>query len=357
MFGRAQDGGDEFHAGDAIIDSRNKQRFFRGWAARIVCGDLLGDVGIKLGEGFEIAFGVAAGNAAGVFGRGGGVGAVARERHGRFAVAAEVKIVGIFLRPIEAAFFAVNAEAEIVFVADGDLAGPQHALHALVVAQQHLHVVVEAAAGNDDADVGGDLLGVKLADEAGDVVGVRADVAERAGGAALRGVGAPRGLFLAGVFERRGEPVLRVFDLHEAELAEFAGGDHFASLANDGIAGVVMREAENFAGFFDELRESFGVFDGGGERLVADDVEAGFEEGFRGAEVEMIRRDDGDDVDAIGAPGFGGSHFGEAAVGAVGRDVEIAGGGAAAFGIGGESGGDEVDSGRRCARRCGGRRR
>ncbi len=94
-------------------------------------------------------------------------------------------------------------------------------------------------------------------------------------------------------------------------------------------------------GFFDELRESFGVFDGGGERLVADDVEAGFEEGFCGAEMEMIRRDDRDGVDAIGALRFGGGHFGEAAVGAVGGNVEIARGGASALGIRGERGGDE----------------
>ena len=60
--------------------------------------------------------------------------------------------------------------------------------------------------------------------------------------------------------------------------------------------------------------------------------------------MEMIRRDDGDDVDAVGALGFGGSHFGEAAVGAVICDVQIARGGAAALGIGGESGGDEFEA-------------
>ena len=137
----------------------------------------------------------------------------------------------------------------------------------------------------------------------------------------------------AGVFERRGEPVLRVLDLDEAELAEFAGGDHFARLANDGIAGVVVRQAEDESGFFDELRKSLRVFDGGGERLVADYVDAGVEEGFRGGKVEMIRRDDGDGVDTIGALCFGGRHFGEAGVGAVICDVKIARGGACAVGI------------------------
>src|SRR5580698_2353922 len=96
LFGGGEDGGDEFYAGYAIVDSRDEERFFRCGAAGVVGGDLLGDVGIKLGEGFEIAFGVAAGNAARVFGACSSVGAVARQRHRRFAVAAEVEVVGIF---------------------------------------------------------------------------------------------------------------------------------------------------------------------------------------------------------------------------------------------------------------------
>src|SRR5580704_4908975 len=338
---RVENGGDEFHAGYAVIDGRDEERVFCGGTACVVSRDLLRDVGVKLSEGFEVAFRMAARNAARMFGRSRGIGAVARQSHRRLAVTAEVHVVGIFLRPIDAALFAVDAEAEIVFVTDGDLAGPEHAADSFVVAEQDLNVVVETAAGNHDADVGGDLFGVMLADEAGDVVSVRADVAKRAGGSALRGVGAPRGLFLAGVFERRGEPILRVFDLHEAKLAEFAGSDHFARLTNDGVAGVVVCETENFAGFFDQLRESLRVFDGGREWLVADDVEAGFEKGFCGAEVEMIRRDDRDGVDAIGALRFGGGHFGEAAVRSVRGDVEIARGGASALGTRGESGGDE----------------
>jgi hypothetical protein len=71
-------------------------------------------------------------------------------------------------------------------------------------------------------------------------------------------------------------------------------------------------------------------------------MEAGFQKSFRWAEVEMIRRDDGDGVDFVGAFCFGGGHFGEAAVGAIIGDVEIARGGAAALGIRGESSGDEI---------------
>ena len=162
---------------------------------------------------------------------------------------------------------------------------------------------------------------MKSADKAGEIVGVRANVTQRSGGTTLSGIGPPGGLFLAGGFHRGSQPVLRVFDLHDAQLAEFACRDHFAGLANHRIAGVVVGDAKDQAGFAHELRKDKGVFDGRSERLVADHVDASIEEGFGRCKVEVIRRDDGDCVDAVGAPGFGGSHFRERCIGTVGRNV------------------------------------
>ena len=71
-------------------------------------GDLFGQVGVELGESFEVALGVAAGDATGVFGGGCCVGAVARERSGRLAVLAEMQVVGIFLGPLQAPLFTVD---------------------------------------------------------------------------------------------------------------------------------------------------------------------------------------------------------------------------------------------------------
>ena len=47
-----------------------------------------------------------------------------------------------------------------------------------------------------------------------------ADVADGAAGAGTCRVGAPCGLLLAGLLDRLGQPVLRVFGLHQADVAE-----------------------------------------------------------------------------------------------------------------------------------------
>ena len=117
-------------------------------------------------------------------------------------------------------------------------------------------------------------------DEAGEIVGVGADVAERSRrGRCAPGRCASR-LLLAGVLKRRGEPVLRIFDLDHAELAELAGGDHLARLPDHRIAGVVVGQAEDSPVRSDRLARGQRVVERGGERLVADDVDAGFEEGL-----------------------------------------------------------------------------
>ena len=70
-----------------------------------------------------------------------------------------MEVVRIFLGPVEAGFFAVDAEAKVVFVAYGYLAGPEHASCTALVAQEELYVVVEAAARDEGGDVGGYLFG------------------------------------------------------------------------------------------------------------------------------------------------------------------------------------------------------
>jgi len=87
------------------------------------------------------------------------VGAVPGESPGRFAVLAEMEVVGIFLGPVETGLFTVDTEAEIVFVAYGYLAGPEHASRAALVAEEKLDVVVEATARDEGGDVGRYLLG------------------------------------------------------------------------------------------------------------------------------------------------------------------------------------------------------
>src|SRR5579863_6945714 len=273
---------------DAILDAGDEQRGRIRSAASVSRSNLLGEVGVELRKSFEIALWMARGDAAGVLCGVGGARAVAAEHDRRLAVLREAEIVGIFLLPFEAGFVAIDAQAKIVFVARSDLTGPQHSASTAGEAKEHVDVVVETAAGNENGNVGGDLFATKPADKAGEIVSMRADVAKAAGRSALRWVGAPDGLLLPGGFDGSGEPILGVFDLYDANRADFASGDHFLRLTNHGIARVVVRKAKDEAGALDDLGESHGVCNGGGERLIADDVNAGFEEGFCGSEMHVI---------------------------------------------------------------------
>ena len=129
-----------------------------------------------------------------------------------------------------------------------------------------------------------------------------ADVADGAAGAGALGVGAPGGLLVARVGGKR-QPVLRVLGLDDADLAERAGLHEVAGLPDQRIAGVVVGEEELCA----VLRLHRGELAGGrervGQRLVADDVDAGLEEGLRRAGVHVVGGDDRDRLDAVGPGG------------------------------------------------------
>ena len=74
-------------------------------------------------------------------------------------------------------------------------------------------------------------LDLEPGDVAGELVRMRADVADAAARARARRVGAPLGLLLAGGLERLGQPVLRVLDLDHADLAEQAVLHHLRAPA------------------------------------------------------------------------------------------------------------------------------
>src|SRR5206468_2938025 len=86
----------------------------------------------------------------------------------------------------------------------------------------------------------------------GEILGVRADVADAAGGAAALRVGTPGRLLLAGGFETRGQPALRVLDHDLANLAEFASSNHVARFFDERITGVIVRETVELAGLLDD---------------------------------------------------------------------------------------------------------
>src|SRR5437868_953911 len=82
------------------------------------------------------------------------------------------------------------------------------------------------------------LLTFQAGDKRCEVVGMGSDIPKRTSRAALRGVGSPGSLFLTGLFERRREPVLRVFHLHYTNRPQLSIRYHLARLPNHGMTGV-----------------------------------------------------------------------------------------------------------------------
>ncbi len=76
---------DEAHALDTLLDARHGQRCGIGLAPLDTRGDLLGEVGVELGEAFDIALGMTGRHARGVGRRGHRSGAAAPEPLRRLA--------------------------------------------------------------------------------------------------------------------------------------------------------------------------------------------------------------------------------------------------------------------------------
>ena len=195
------------------------------------------------------------------------------------------------------------------------LAGPDGTARAVGIAQQHLGVVVDGPAGHEAAELGAQL-GQRLARHViRQVPGMRADVANRAA-AGLGRVGAPGGLLVAAAFQRLGQPVLRVFGLHHADVAQPALQHHLPRHAHHRVGAVVVGDGEDQALLLRQRGELLRIGAGGGDGLVADDVDAGLQKrrGRRG--VQVVGRDDGHGLDAVFTRGFGLRHGLEAVVGA-----------------------------------------
>jgi hypothetical protein len=99
---------------------------------------------------------------------------------------------------------------------------------------------------------------------------------------------------------------------------------------------------EDLAGPLHQGLERDRIRKGGGHRLVADDVDAGLEEGGGGVEMDMVGGDDRNDVDGVLALGLGLGHLGEAAIGAGGIDAEFEARRLRFLGRAGEAAGDQL---------------
>ena len=148
-------------------------------------------------------------------------------------------------------------------------------------------------------EFGGQLAAIQSGHKTGEIVSVSSDVSQRTSGTALSRVGAPGGLFLSGLLQRCGQPVLRIFNLDHANRSQLSTGDHLPGLAHQRIAGIVVRHRKEQPGAAHGPLQVLGILESGGERLVADDVDAGLEKRFCRRIVQMVWGHDGDGINAI----------------------------------------------------------
>ena len=160
------------------------------------------------------------------------------------AVAADHHLIGLFLPPLDRPFGAVDFDEQVVLAAVADLAGRDGAQGAVFEADRGMAVVVELATGLENLQVATDRFGEQAGHVAGQIVGVRADVAEAAGRAAAGRIGSPGGLLLVFAFQPRPQPALHIEDADGVDFAQLAAEDHLARLPHQGIAGVVVGDGE-----------------------------------------------------------------------------------------------------------------
>jgi len=101
---------------------------------------------------------------------------------------------------------------------------------------------------------------------------------------------------------------------------------------------------EDFPGPGDDILEVLRFLQSQGDGLIAHDVEARLEEALRRTVVHMVRRDEGDEVEALYERelGFGRGHVLVAAVETFPGEEEIGSGLVRTLGVRGEGAGDEL---------------
>ena len=118
--------------------------------------------------------------------------------------------------------------------------------------------------------------------------------------------------------------------------------NHLAHPAHERIAGVIVGERKDAPRLLDRGLHLPGFRQRHRQRLVADDVHARFEEGVGRAGMDVVRRDDRDRLDPVGALGLGLRHALIVVIDAVFGEAERLARAARFLRRGGERAGDEL---------------
>src|SRR5919108_2911870 len=125
----------------------------------------------------------------------------ARDHLRRLAVGEGQQEIGPLLVPLESALVAVDPDLEVVLIAGRDLACPEHAPRAARIAQKDIAVVVDPPPRDEGREVGAQPFELQAGDERRKVIGMAADVADRAARPRLRRIRAPGRLLLASLLK------------------------------------------------------------------------------------------------------------------------------------------------------------
>jgi hypothetical protein len=165
-------------------------------------------------------------------------------------------------------------------------------------------VVIQRATADESCKIRRERLELQSRDEAGQMIGVCADVADRAAAAVLFRVGTPGSLRIALLFDGGRHPFQRIFHLNCAHDADFAMGHPHARLVHHWIARIGVGHADETAAFPRELLQRHSVLQRGGQRLLADYIEARLDQRLRDWVMGEVRRADRHRVDAVLARSF-----------------------------------------------------
>ena len=227
-----------------------------------------------------------------------------------------IEVVRLLLPPHQSRTFAVDPQRQPVLLARRHLARVADTTRAAREAHQDRRVVLHRAPRHQRREFGEDGFDLEPRDVAHEVVHVRPDVAHRRRWPRLRRILAPRRLLVAALLEAGREPALRILGHDLAQLAQRARPHQVARLLDHGVAGIVMREREYEAGALHRAAEILGIGHRGRHGLVADDVDAGVQEGRRDRVVQVVGGDDRHRVDAAVRVqrGLRGGHLAEGTV-------------------------------------------
>ncbi|MFT3963390.1 MAG: hypothetical protein QM701_18450 [Propionivibrio sp.] len=220
---------------------------------------------------------------------------------------------------------------------------PEHAAHAIAEAQHDVRVVVGLPARRQRRQIGGHAGDLQPGHKAQQMMRVHAEIGQHGRFADHRGVRPPYHAADALAFGQADAVGAAVFGLHQADLAQLAGAHALPRLTHHREAAVVVGQHEHARLRRDEAGEFARFPEIPGQRLVADDVDAVFQEHPAGRHVQAIRRHHGDHLDAVGAPRLPLGHFGEGGVDALAADAVGAAGGLVAAAVRGKGAGHEVE--------------